>query len=77
MHDLAPDPVPDGALSLAEIAGVLADALLSPTTPSTAKAGISRELRATLADIDAARPTGRSVIDDLADRRRRRLGFTD
>jgi hypothetical protein len=59
---------------LQEIAVVLADALDDPNTEPSALAGIARELRLTLAAVEASgTQTKGDKLDDLAARRKARL----
>ena len=51
------------------LARVLAAAIAAPTTPPTAVAGLSREYRATLAEVEAEAPRAPDGIDDIARRR--------
>jgi hypothetical protein len=51
------------------LARLLAAAIVAPTTPPTAVAGLSREYRATLAEVEAAAPRKPDGIDDIARRR--------
>lgn len=61
-------------LSLEDVARELSRQLVAPNTPPSAKAQISRELRATIAEINRSKPRERTVIDDLAERRAQRTG---
>lgn len=61
-------------ITLEEVAAELQRSLQSPMTPPTAKAGLAREYRATLAEIDAKRPKAKDGIDEIAERRARRSG---
>jgi Tfp pilus assembly protein PilN len=69
------DPADDAAVlpSLEDVALLLAATMAAAraTTP-TAVAGLSREYRATLAEIEARKPTAKDGIDEIAERRARR-----
>jgi hypothetical protein len=71
-------PEPDGdhpaELTLEEIAAELRRTLHRSDTPASAKAGISKELRAVMAEIAKAKPVAKSMIDQLAERRAQRTG---
>lgn len=70
--DLPPD---DEAplLDLEDVARELGRQLRSPATPAAAKAGLAREYRATLAEIERRAPKAKDGIDMLAERRARRV----
>lgn len=69
----APEPVADdNPLTLEEIAAELRTTLRRSDTPASAKAGLARELRATMAEIEARKPVAKDGIDELLDRRNRR-----
>lgn len=73
--DAAPaaQPSPDAPLpTLEDVAAELAAQLRSPHCPPTAKAALAREYRATLAEIEKARPKAKDGIDEIAERRTRR-----
>lgn len=56
-------PAVDGELmTLEELARLLASKLASPNTPPTAVAGLAREFRSTLAEVEARKP---SEVDPL------------
>ena len=67
---LAPaTPEPAGLLTLEDVAAELALQLRSSMTPASAKAALAREYRATLAEIERAKPKVKDGIDMLAERR--------
>lgn len=70
----AADDVSVELITLEDVAAELQRSLRSPMTPPTAKAGLAREYRATLAEIDAKRPKAKDGIDEIAERRARRSG---
>jgi hypothetical protein len=73
--ELAPaaeDDRPVELITLEAVAAELQFSLQSPATPPSAKAGLAREYRATLAEIEAKRPKAKDGIDEIAERRARR-----
>lgn len=68
-----PDPGSD-LLSLEDVARELQRALVSPSTPASSKAGLSKELRAVRAELARDKPAAASLIDQLAERRAQRTG---
>lgn len=67
----AGEPVeqPDELLTLDDLARELRRTLLSPSTPPNAKAGLSREYRAVLEEIDRTKPRPKDGVDELLERR--------
>lgn len=63
-----------GELTLDEIAAELRRTLNDRSTPASAKAGLARELRATMDAIAALAPPAKDGIDELFEARRRRTG---
>ena len=65
---------PEPLVGLDVIARELQRQLLSSQTPPSSKAALARELRSTLALIEAALPRVKGVVDELLERRSRRTG---
>lgn len=61
-------------MSLADVARELQHKLRSPRTPPTALAGLAREYRATLTEIEKSKPRAKDDVDELLERRQRRSG---
>ena len=55
--------------SLKEIAAELRRTLRDRATPASAKAGLARELRATMEAIDALKPKAKDAVDELFEKR--------
>lgn len=64
----------DGLLTLEDVARELQQALRSTATPPTAKAALAREYRATLEEIERAKPPVKDEVDELFARRVQRTG---
>ena len=67
-----PATTDDELLSLEELAREVQRTLRSRETPATAKAGLSREYRAILDEIDQRRTPAADAVDELFERRVRR-----
>lgn len=77
MVALPTEPVPaeietDDLMTLTEVAARIAARMASPDTPPSGLAALAREYRATLAEIEKARPKAKDGIDEIAERRARR-----
>ena len=59
----------DEGPSLEEIAAELRRTLRDRATPASAKAGLARELRATMEAIDALKPKAKDAVDELFEKR--------
>ena len=70
----AADDQGNDLLTLEDVARELQRALVSPSTPASSKAGLSKELRAVRAEMARDKPATVSLIDQLAERRAQRTG---
>lgn len=72
--DAEPVEDDDEGPTLEEIAAELRRTLRSANTPASAKAGLARELRATMDAIAASKPKPKDAVDELFERRAARGG---
>lgn len=59
------EPGDDALMTLEELARLLAHKLESPNTPPTAVAGLAREFRTTLAEVEARKPADADPLERL------------